>query len=242
MADAELVRAILYNGLGRYEAAVSVFGPDGERSYDINTPPRAVAEVIEAAVGCEDRELASRLLDRLAEMARASGTDWVVGVEARSRALVSEGDTADNLYREAIERLTRTTLRLELARAHLLFGEWLRRERRRLDAREQLRTALEMFSAMGIEAFAARAERELLATGERARERTLQAREQLTPQEAQIARLARDGLSNAEIGARLIISQHTVAYHLRKVFNKLGISSRNELSRALPAAGPKATA
>jgi hypothetical protein len=176
LADAELVRAILYNGLGRYEATLSLFGPDGERSYDVNTPPRAVAEVIEAAVRCEERQLAKRLLDRLAEMARASGTNWVVGVEARSRALVGDGDNADNLYREAIERLARTRLRLELARAHLLYGEWLRRERRRLGAREQLRTAYEMFSGMGAEAFAARAERELLATGERARKRTLETR------------------------------------------------------------------
>ena len=135
-----------------------------------------------------------------------------------------------------------TPLRLELARAHLLYGEWLRRERRRVDAREQLRTALEMFSAMGIEAFAARAERELLATGERVRKRMVEAREELTPQEAQIARLAADRLSNAEIGARLIISQHTVAYHLRKVFNKLDINSRSELSRALPDAAAQVTA
>ena len=162
LADAELVRAILYNGLGRYEAALSVFGHDGERCYDINTPPRAVTEVIEAAARSGEGRLATRLLDRLAEMARASGTDWAVGVEARSRALVSEGDSADNLYRQAIERLTHTRLRLELARAHLLYGEWLRRERRRLDAREHVRTAFEMFNAMGIEAFAARAERELL--------------------------------------------------------------------------------
>jgi DNA-binding CsgD family transcriptional regulator len=239
LADAELVRAILYNGLGRYEATLSLFGPDSERSCDINTPPRTVAEVIEAAVRCEERQLAKRLLDRLAEMARASGTNWVVGVEARSRALVSEGDNADKLYREAIERLARTRLRLELARAHLLYGEWLRRERRRLGAREQLRTAYEMFSGMGVEAFAARAGRELLATGERARKRTVETREELTRQEAQIARLAADRLSNAEIGERLIISQHTVAYHLRKVFNKLGITSRNQLSRALPGAARK---
>jgi DNA-binding CsgD family transcriptional regulator len=236
LADAELVRAILYNGLGRYEATLSVFGPDGERSYDINTPPRAVAEVIEAAVRCEERQLARRLLDRLAEMAQASGTDWVVGVEARSRALVSEGDDADNLYREAIERLTHTRLQLELARAHLLYGEWLRRERRRMHAREHLRTALEMFASMGTEAFAGRAERELLATGEHARKRTVETREELTGQEAQVARLARDGLSNAEIGERLFVSQHTVAYHLRKVFTKLGITSRNQLGKVLPAA------
>jgi DNA-binding CsgD family transcriptional regulator len=233
LADAELVRAILYNGLGHYEATLSLFGPDGERSYDMNTPPRTVAEVIEAAARCEQRQLARGLLDGLAEMARASGTDWVAGVEARSRALVSEGDDADSLYREAIERLARTRVRLELARAHLLYGEWLRHERRRLDARGQLRTAYEMFTGMGIEAFAGRAERELLATGGHARTRTVETHGELTTQEAQVARLARDGLSNAEIGARLFISQHTVAYHLRKVFNKLGISSRNQLRSAL---------
>jgi DNA-binding CsgD family transcriptional regulator len=167
-------------------------------------------------------------------MAQASGTDWVVGVEARSRALVSEGDDADDLYREAIERLTHTRLRLELARARLLYGEWLRRERRRTDAREQLRTALEMFTAMGVSAFVGRAEGELLATGEHVRKRTVETSEELTPQEGQIARLARDGLSNAEIGARLFISQHTVAYHLRKVFSKLDITSRSHLARVLP--------
>jgi DNA-binding CsgD family transcriptional regulator len=234
LADAELVRAILLNGLCRYEAALSVFGPGGERSRDLGSPPRAVAELIEAAVRCGDYEVAERALDGLAEMARASGTDWALGIEARSRALLSDGDVADSLYREAIERLGRTRLRLELARARLLYGEWLRRERRRLDAREQLRTALEMFTSMGAEAFAGRAERELLATGERVRKRTVETREELTTQEAQVARLAREGLSNAEIGARLIISQHTVAYHLRKVFNKLGITSRSQLSRALP--------
>ena len=152
-----------------------------------------------------------------------------MGIEARARALLSDGDAAETLYGEAIERLGRTRLRVDLARAHLLYGEWLRRERRRLDAREQLRTAFEMFNAMGIEAFAGRAERELLATGERVRKRSVETRDELTAQEAQIARLARDGLSNAEIGARLFISQHTVAYHLRKIFNKLGITSRGEL-------------
>jgi len=227
------VRAILYNGLGRYEAALSVFGADGERSYDINTPPRAVAEVIEAAVRCGERQLARRLLDRLAEMARASGTDWVVGVEARSRALLSDGDAAERLYRKAIERLQRTRLRLDLARAQLVYGEWLRRERRRSDAREHLRTAFEMFRSMDTDGFAGRAERELAATGERARKRTVETRGELTGQEAQVARLARDGLSNAAIGERLFISQHTVAYHLRKVFTKLDITSRNQLRRAL---------
>jgi DNA-binding CsgD family transcriptional regulator len=235
LADAELVRAVLYNGLGRYEAAVSVFGPGGERSYDVNSPPRAVAEVIEAAVRCERYELASDLVGRLADMARASGTDWVLGIEARSRALLlSEGDSAEDLYNEAIERLSRTRLRLELARSHLVYGEWLRRKRRRLDAGRQLRSAFQMFTSMGAEAFAGRAERELLALGERPRKRDAPGQDELTAQEAQIAQLARDGLSNAEIGARVFLSQHTVAYHLRKVFAKLDITSRSQLRHALP--------
>ena len=191
-------------------------------------------ELIEAAVRTGEAEPAAGALERLSEMTRAGGTDWALGVEARSRALLNEGEVAERLYREAIDRLGRTRVRAELGRTHLLFGEWLRRERRRLDAREQLRTAHEMFVGMGIEAFAGRAERELLATGERARKRTVETREDLTAQEAQIARLAGDGLSNPEIGARLFISPRTVEYHLRKVFTKLGITSRNELDRALP--------
>ena len=210
---------------------------------DLGSPPRAVAELIEAAVRCGDHDVAERALGGLAEMARATGTDWALGIEARSRALLSDGDVADGLYREAIERLGRTRLRLGLARARLLYGEWLRRERRRPDARDELRTALEMFTSMGTEAFAARAGSELLASGERVTTRTIETREELTTQEAQIARLARDGLSNAEIGQRLFISQHTVAYHLRKVFTKLGIASRDQLSRVLPdAAAAKVTA
>ena len=203
----------------------------------------ALAELIEAAVRCGEHQLAEGALERLVETTGAAGTDWALGIEARSRALLSDGDDADALYREAIERLGRTRMRVELARAHLLYGEWLRRERSRRDAREQLRTAFEMFTSMGIEAFAGRAERELLATGERVRKRTVETRDELTAQEAQVARLARDGLSNAEIGARLFISQHTVAYHLRKVFTKLGITSRNELGRVLPqGAGVRQTA
>ena len=193
-----------------------------------------LSELIEAAVRSGQPQLASGALERIVETTRPAGTDWALGIEARARALLSDGDEADSLYRETIERLGRTRLRVDLARGHLLYGEWLRRERRRLEAREQLRTAFEMFNAMGIEAFAERAERELRATGERVRKRTVATRDELTAQEAQVARLARDGLSNAEIGARLFISQHTVAYHLRKIFNKLGISSRSELGRVLP--------
>ena len=194
----------------------------------------ALPELIEAAVRCRDAELARRALERLTAQTRRERHR----VGARPRGPIaraaSDGDTAESLYREAIERLERTRALVDLARAHLLYGEWLRRERHRLDARQQLRTALEMFRAMGTEAFAARAEHELLATGERVRKRTVETREDLTAQEAQIARLARDGLSNAEIGARLIISQHTVAYHLRKVFTKLDINSRNQLDGVLP--------
>jgi DNA-binding CsgD family transcriptional regulator len=200
----------------------------------VGSPRGPESELIEAAVRCGEPQVAERALGRLAGNTRASGTEWALGIEARSRALLSDGDVAESLYREAIARLGRTRVRMQLARSHLLYGEWLRREGRRLHAREQLRAAYEMFTGMGIEAFAARAEGELLDTGERARTRAVETREELTVQEAQIARLAADRLSNAEIGARLIISPHTVAYHLRKVFAKLGITSRNQLSRALP--------
>ena len=194
----------------------------------------SLAELILAAARSGRTDRATDALERLSEMTRASGSDWALGIEARSRALLSEGANADRLYREAIERLGRTRVRVALARAHLQYGEWLRRERRRLDAREQLQTAYEMLTAMGVEAFAQRAERELLATGARARKRSPETRETLTAQEAQVARLARDGLSNLEIGARLFISPRTVEYHLHKVFTKLDISSRQQLGRVLP--------
>ena len=229
----ERLSGALYNGLGRYDAALTAVG-QVERYHEEGPALWALGELIEAAVRSGQPQLASGSLVWIAETARASGTDWGLGIEARCRALLTEGDEADGLYREAIERFGRTHIRVQLARTHLLYGEWLRRERRRLDAREQLRTAFEMFNAMGIEAFAARAERELLATGERARKRTVETRDDLTAQEAQIARLAAEGLSNAEIGSRLFISQHTVAHHLRKVFAKLDISSRNQLLPALP--------
>jgi DNA-binding CsgD family transcriptional regulator len=175
---------------------------------------------------------------RLTETAQASGTDWVLGIAARSRALAAEDGAADDLYTDAIDRLGRTGLRAELARAHLLYGEWLRRENRRADAREQLRTAHGLFDEIGMEAFAERARKELAATGEAARKRTasagVTASRELTPQEMQVARLARDGLANPEIGARLFISSHTVLYHLSKVFATLDISSRGQLHRVLP--------
>jgi len=196
-----------------------------------------LTELIEAAARSGRTDLAAEALERLSEMTRASGTDWALGVEARSRALLSEGAAAERLYREAIGRLGRTRVRVELARTRLLYGEWLRRERRRLDAREQLRTAHEMLTAMGVEAFAERARRELLATGETAHKRPVEAREDLTAQEAQIARLAGNGRTNPEIGAELFLSPRTVEWHLRKVFTKLGISSRRELHAALLDAG-----
>ena len=170
----------------------------------------------------------------LSERSRVTPTEWVLGIEARVCALLGDGDAAESAYRESIQRLGRTRVRAQLARAHLLYGEWLRRERRRGEAREQLRTAHEMLDAMGMEAFAERARRELQATGETARKRTVQATVELTAQEAQVARLARDGLSNPQIGARLFISTRTVQYHLGKVFTKLGISSRGQLDQVLP--------
>jgi DNA-binding CsgD family transcriptional regulator len=231
---AEAMRATLSNSLGRYEAALDFARRATSHVVeDLSSGMEGLTELIEAAVRCGDVELAARTLDHLSAMARASGTEWVSGLEARSRALLAEGDTAETLYREAIDRLGRTRIRVDLARAHLLFGEWLRRQRRRADAREQLRTAHELFTAMGMTAFAERAARELLATGEKARARKVETQRDLTPQEDQIARLARDGLSNPEIGGRLYISARTVEYHLRKVFTKLDISSRQELQAVL---------
>ena len=230
---AEWITALLFNGLGRYQDARAA----AERACahdDVAISAWALVELIEAGVRSGATDATSAALDRLSERTRASGTDWALGVLARSRALLSEGDVADALYREAIDRLERTRIRVGLARARLLYGEWLRREQRRVDAREQLRAAHEMFTAMGAEGFAERARVELLATGETVRKRTVETRDELTAQEAQIARLARDGRTNPEIGAQLYISPRTVEWHLRNVFTKLGIRSRRELHDALP--------
>jgi DNA-binding CsgD family transcriptional regulator len=230
----EWASAVLNNGIGNYQAAVESAQRSTEYLGEMITPPWPAVELIEAAARIGRVEMAADALRRLAEITSASGTDWALGIEARSRALLSEGDAAERWYRESIERLGRTCVRADLARAHLLYGEWLRRERRRIDARAQLHVAHDMLETMGMQAFAERARRELKATGETARKRTIAPRdEQLTAQEAQIARMARDGLSNPEIGARLFISSHTVQYHLRKVFTKLGISSRSQLDRVL---------
>jgi DNA-binding CsgD family transcriptional regulator len=231
----EWASALLNNGIGNYEKAVTAARHATEYLGEMITPPWPAVELIEAAARSGRIDMAADALRGLAEITTASGTDWALGIEARSRALLSEGDTAERCYREAIDRLGRTRIRADLARAHLLYGEWLRRERRRIDARVQLRIALDMLDTMGMDAFADRARRELEATGETARRRALAPHdEQLTAQEVQIARMARDGLSNPEIAARLFISPRTVQYHLRKVFTKLGIESRTQLDRVLP--------
>jgi DNA-binding CsgD family transcriptional regulator len=246
--EAAWATAVLDNGLGRYDAARAA----ARQAFERGQPALGhlvVAELAEAAARTGDTALVQATLDWLSERTRVTPTEWVLGIEARIRALLSDGQTADRCYQESVERLGRTRLRAELARSHLLYGEWLRRQGRRTDAREQLRTAHRMLDTMGMAAFAERARRELRATGETARKRTVPAAriagatEALTAQEAQVARLARDGLSNPEIGARLFISPRTAAYHLSNVFTKLGIGSRSQLDRVLPAgpdtAGPR---
>lgn len=225
--------SVLYNGLGRYDEALAAARRviDQAELVPVNW---TMPELIEAAARVGNAALASEVGERLTERSKASGTEWALGVAARSRALLADNESADDLYREATERLANTRVRPELARAHLVYGEWLRRQRRRLDARRELRTAYEMFSDFGMEGFAERTRVELLATGERLHKRSVETAIDLTPQEAEIARLARDGLSNSEIGARLFISKHTVEYHLHKVFGKLGISTRNKLVQVLP--------
>ncbi|NDU72102.1 AAA family ATPase [Actinomadura sp. DSM 109109] len=232
---AEWANAMLNNGLGHYDQAAAAAQRACAFDDDLGSLVWVIPELVEAAARTGMAEAAAWAGDRLEETTSATDTDWGLGILARSRALLTEGERAERLYRESITRLGRTRLRLDLARAHLLYGEWLRRQRRRLDAREQLRTAHDMLETMGVTGFAERARRELQATGATAHKRTQPARHQnLTAQEAQIARLASDGLSNPEIGTRLYISAHTVQYHLRKVFTKLGITSRSQLDRVLP--------
>jgi len=231
---AHWANSVLMNGLGRYEEALAAAVEASEDTPELFIATWALSELIEAATRTEKADLARGALARLDAQTEASDADWALGIHARSRALVSERETAESLYREAVDRLGRTQLRPELARAHLLYGEWLRRQGRRADSRAQLRTAHDMLGAIGMEGFAERARRELLATGEKVRRRTADTRDQLTAQEAQIARLARDGLSNPEIGARLYISPRTVEWHLHKVFTKLGVTSRKQLEGALP--------
>ena len=233
--------AVLHNGLGRYAEALAAAQYASQETPALYVSMWALPELVEAATRCGHHRLAVEALARLAETTRPSGTDFGLGIEARSRALVSEGATADGLYREAIDRLARTQLRPELARARLLYGEWLRRAGHRAGAREQLREAHELLTGMGADGFAGRARRELLATGEHVRKRTVETTGDLTAQEAQIARLARDGLSNPEISAQLFLSPRTVEWHLRKVFVKLGISSRRQLRGVLPDAARSAT-
>jgi DNA-binding NarL/FixJ family response regulator len=219
---AEWASAILFNGLARYDRALASAQRAAEET-----------ELIEAAVRTRKPDVAAGALEQVMAATAPSITDWGRGIQARCRALVSEGESAERLHHEAIETLARTRRRPDLARAHLLYGEWLRRENRRVDARVQLRIAHDQFASIGMEAFAERARKELQATGEQARKRTVETRDDLTAQERQIARLARDGLSNPDIGARLFVSRRTVEWHLRNVFTKLGIRSRNEIATAL---------
>jgi DNA-binding CsgD family transcriptional regulator len=234
--------AVLANSLGRYEEALAAAQRVSEDPDAIRFGGWALVELIEAAARNAAPERAVGALHRLSGVARACGTDWALGAEARSRALVSDGAAAESLYREAIDRLGRTRLRVELGRAHLVYGEWLRRQRRTHDARDQLGDAYQIFDSIGAAAFAERARVELRASGGQARERAVEMRDPLTTQEALIARLAGEGASNPEIATQLFISRATVAYHLRKVFTKLGVSSRSQLAAALAvrdgAAGP----
>jgi DNA-binding CsgD family transcriptional regulator len=234
--------AIRYNGLGRYEDALAAAERAAEAAGVLGPAILLLAELIEGAARSGHAGRATGPLAQLAEIAHAVGTDWALGTHARAAAMLAEGEAVERLYREAIERLSHVKTSATLARAHLLYGEWLRREHRRIDAREQLRVAYTMLSDMGMEAFAERARRELLATGETVRKRTVETLDELTPQEVQVARLAADGQTNPEIGAQLFLSPRTVEWHLTKMFGKLGISSRKQLRSALSNVGQPSSA
>jgi DNA-binding CsgD family transcriptional regulator len=235
--DAQYCLTVLELGLGNYQAALqSALGVYEDDAPDVGT--QVLPDLVEAGARCGQTGVAEAALERLAERAAAAGTPLALGLLARSRALLAGDADAEPLYEEAVKHLTQCRARPQLARAHLLHGEWLRRQRRRRDAREQLRTAHEMFTSMGAEAFAERARVELLATGERARQRTAGTESELTPQEAQIARLVREGDSNRDIAAQLFLSPSTVDYHLRKVFRKTGVTSRTQLARTMTADRP----
>jgi ATP/maltotriose-dependent transcriptional regulator MalT len=242
-ANAHWAAALLHNGLGRHDEAMSAAQQATSYPFPLYDSMWALPELVEAAARAGHAEIARDALERLTATTQPCGTDFAVGIETRCRALLSDRAAAEELYDEAIRRLSRTQLRPDVARAHLLYGEWLRGEDRRLDARTQLRVAHTMFATIGMDAFAARARRELTAIGDRMGTRSVKTHDQLTPQEEHIARLARDGLSNPEIGAQLFISARTVEWHLRKVFTKLGVRSRRQLRWALSDRGrPAATA
>jgi DNA-binding CsgD family transcriptional regulator len=229
LAIAAYARAVLGNGLGEYAEALEAASCAAEQC-EVVAENWGLSELIEPATRCGRTDLAAGALARLTVKAQATRTAWALGIAARGRGLVSG---AEECFREAIEHLSRTRVRAELARTHLLYGEWLRREGRRLDARAQLSLAHDQFTALGMEAFAERAAGELRATGEKVRKRIAETRDELTAQERQIAELARDGLSNSEIGARLFLSPRTVEWHLHHVFSKLGIRSRRQLLGAI---------
>jgi DNA-binding CsgD family transcriptional regulator len=237
---AAYANSVLYNGLGRHDAARDAAQRAFERDQ-LGYGPLIVPELAEAAARTGDMAPVRAALEWLSERTRVTRTAWALGIQARVRALLSDGEAAENCYRESIDHLGRTRVRVELARAHLLYGEWLRGQNRRADAREQLRAAYQMLTAMGADGFAERAARELRATGERVRSRTTETPAQLTAREAQIARLAGDGLSNPEIAAQLFMSPRTVEYHLHKVFSKLDIGSRSQLYGVLASRGRRRT-
>jgi DNA-binding CsgD family transcriptional regulator len=237
---AQWATAALYNGLGRYEDALAAAEQAAHDPHELWFWTWTLVELIEAAARSEDTERAAGALELLSQATRASGTGWALGIERRSRALLADGEEAETLYRDAIERLEPTRLRVDLARAHLLYGEWLRRKRRRLEARAQLRNAHRLFTEFGMEGYAERARIELAATGEHARKRSVETRDELTPQEAQASRLAAQGATNQEIAAQLFISHSTVEYHLSKAFRKLGVKSRTQLAHRLLQSGPGA--